>query len=468
MLYDTNGNKINPQASVVDSSGFFSQNKLLIPLNSIEKINGDGIYTCNPWKKAGRLQDNNRIFAEYTFFDANKNKVGSVRNTSDYVIRVEGLNVYADLLQDAKAIGQININTLAKTLTGYPSYVKVTVDGDSDADLTTIKGASYGVVTAEELNPNVDVLALNDKNKTGIYEQIKSNTDKLTINGLEANDELARRMKTEIVRQMNQSRDAFRIATFNVYGAGHGQSNWDMLKVMLQRYGIDIVGMQEVKDPLATVSGNRKLADVMASWEFPHCSTNGELYPVNERMLLSRFPISSSSEWEYQQWSSDKRCCAKYEVELPRYKDLKGSYKLSIYNTQLEVYPNGGADGYTDTVGTNRLSEMQEVINAVKEDENPFIIILGDMNDFSRNHEIAGLLAENGFTPVHDWQSPTVTDRSCRIDNIFINERMKALNCQIVNGGMEDDKVYFNGSWEDLSDHDLVFADIEFNWTGLT
>ena len=206
-----------------------------------------------------------------------------------------------------------------------------------------------------------------------------------------------------LIRKMNDARHAFRIGTFNVKGSGgFGQRNWPKLKECLEEYGVDICGLQEVNHPLLDKAGHGTFAEFFKSEQFPYASDNGDAWGVeggeadpgrNERMLLSRFPQGHTTETYYktQSPSGDYRYLAKTEIALPRYMDKRGSekLKLSVYNTQLEVINP-----------TTTQAQAREIVEIVAQDENPFIIIMGDTNDFTLDKEVWKIFEAAGFTPV--------------------------------------------------------------------
>lgn len=286
-------------------------------------------------------------------------------------------------------------------------------------------------------------------------------------NHIEIGDESSRMSDLAFIRKMNDSRHAFRIATFNVKGSGgFYQNNWPKLAECLADYGVDICGLQEVYFPLQNKSGYGTFAEYFKSEQFPYVSDNGDAYGVeagssdigkNERMMLSRYPIDSTTETYYktQSASGDYRYLAKSVITLPRYMDKRGSekLKLSVYNTQLEVINASTAQ-----------AQAREIVEIVAQDENPFIIIMGDTNDFTLDKEVWKIFKEAGFTPVVSTNTSTVAgtyDFNC-IDNFFLSKRIKALNHDVI--WAQD---YPWGSQSMLSDHDLVIADVELDYSDI-
>lgn len=269
------------------------------------------------------------------------------------------------------------------------------------------------------------------------------------------------------IRKMNKARHALRIATFNIKGSGgFGQRNWPELKKCLEDYGVDICGLQEVCYPLQDQTGEGTFAEYFKSEQFPYVSDNGDAYGVeagssdiglNERMLLSRYPQGHTTETYYttQSASGDYRYLAKTEITLPRYMDKRGSEKLkmSVYNTQLEVINMATAQ-----------AQAREIVEIVAQDENPFIVIMGDTNDFTLDKEVWKIFEQAGFLPVVTTNTSTVAgtyDFNC-IDNFFLSKRIKALNHDVI---WAQDYPWKES--EMLSDHDLVIADVELDYSDI-
>lgn len=419
---------------------------------------GDGMYYPNPFIPQVGSTDGVSV----TFYDENKNFVPMYNSDGSLAshgalgmfsfqkrvsLQVEGLTITSRLyVSYDRYLADMPSNVYTYTLEKQPVYVKF-------SGKTT-----FNTVSNEEIDDGLYIAHYNDETCVGLYEQVNEFIQSKTKEDFVSGGELGRIIKSTGIREMNKTRDAFRFATFNIYSAGHAQRNWDCVKSMLQNFGIDFCACQEVRDPLGTVEGNKVFADEMRSWQFPYFSTNGDLYPTNERMLMSAFPVVSSYEWEYAKWSSDRRCCAKYEVQLPLYKDRVGSdqIKMSIYNTQLEVYPVASGNA------TNRIAEAQEILDMIAEDENPFIAVLMDSNDFSPDKEIWKMFTDAGFTYAIPIKTQTVTAQDNCIDQIFVSKNMEVLNYDVINGGTYT--FFWSDKMQPVSDHDLCFADVRLDY----
>ena len=139
------------------------------------------------------------------------------------------------------------------------------------------------------------------------------------------------------------------------------------------------------------------------------------------------------------------------------FKDRVGSeqIKMSIYNTQLEVYPGTGD-------ATTRISETQQILDEIAKDKNPFIVVCMDSNDFSPDKEIWKMFTNAGFTYAISIKSQTVRDQNNCIDQIFVNSNMEVLNYDVINSQLY--KFFYLNSMVAVSDHDLCFADIKLKY----
>lgn len=315
---------------------------------------------------------------------------------------------------------------------------------------------------AENANDGDQFIDIMTDGNFGFSDQLANIAENSIRNGFGDGTDFGRWFKSQFVYQLNRMRHAFRISTFNV--ARYGQKHWYRIKQFYQEHGVDIAGLQEVSYPLGDTSYPNVFSDYFSSWQFTQFSTNGSAYPVNERMFMSTsdYQIVSTEEVYYQTQkidsSGDHRYYTKCEFRLPKYMDKRGSeyLKMSVYNTQLEVSsPN------------TRLAQAQELCAVALADPNPFVIILGDMNDFGLTKPIYDVFESAGFASVVSTNTATVsglTDFNS-IDNFFLSSRLSAIDYNVINAYeyMFDSMSGTNP----LSDHDMVYADVAFDYSDI-
>lgn len=290
----------------------------------------------------------------------------------------------------------------------------------------------------------------------GLHEQGKEYlTQSLIRDFVSDADELARRIKAEIIWQTNAMRHAIRLCTFNI--GRNEKRNWKEIKELMQVYGVNIAGFQEVTNPL-TVDDKGTFADYFYGWQFKNISDNGDIRPINERMLATTegYAIDSTEE-TFLGLFSDYRYVAKSVVSLPRYMDKRGSenLKMSVYNFQFEVS------------GSYAQNNAADVLTLLENDENPFIILMGDTNDFSNDKLVWKMFEDAGYTPIVGKGTSTTTAEGPFevIDNFFVNSRIKPLGYDTINSA--EYPFEYNNSMHPLSDHNPVFADVQLDYSDI-
>lgn len=467
---DFDGNAVD--LSVHVSSDLFKISPILLPKNDKFEFPGDGLYALNPWSNIGSVSNNNRVFYSIKLYDENKDVIFSSSSYyQSYVFKIDGLNVYCDMLRDWGVYTEdiFNPTTLVGTLSETPHYMSYGVTGDSGADLSN-KKMTYTVVSKETQSSDVNIVKYDTTDRVGLLEQFDDFSNKSYIEVLDTEDEPARRIRSEMIRVLNHMRGAIRIGSYNI--ARNGQAHWYKIKRCLQNYGIDICGMQEVQFPNGDSSSYPiKLSECFASWQFDSFSDNGKngefpdngTYPNNVRSLMTGngYKVDSTVETylSRQSPSGDHRYVAKSILSLPRYKDKRGSenLKMSVYNTQLEVMSAEVAQ-----------AQASEILTMAQADDNPFIIIMGDTNDFTLTKEVWRIFEEGGFKPIIDTNTSTVsgtTDYNC-IDNFFVSSRIKALDYDVIWSQLYPWSNYHK-TINQLSDHDLVIADVQLDYSDI-
>jgi endonuclease/exonuclease/phosphatase family metal-dependent hydrolase len=265
----------------------------------------------------------------------------------------------------------------------------------------------------------------------------------------EVDSNIVRMMKTFAIRELNHQRDAFRIGTFNIY-INNTRSNRPTIKKELETYGIDMCCFQEARN-LSDNNEQINIGDYLKGWQFGYCNTNVGT-SGNGRAMVSAYEILSSEEVTFTDNTSNSYL--KCVIQLPRYKDYAdGLTTLSLYTYHGNV-----------TSATTRTAEVAQMLSAIAQDSSDFIIVTGDTNDFSANKDVWTQFQTAGLTPVHDGKSETVTERNNSIDNIFVSNNITCLYYDVINSSEWMFKPTPTSSPIPVSDHDLLYADLKFDF----
>lgn len=248
------------------------------------------------------------------------------------------------------------------------------------------------------------------------------------------------------LRAANERQSAYRFGTYNTF-VSRGDNGFYLLREMAFDYALDFLGMQECAYPGSTVQA------AMYPWQFPYDTgtvtvTGGTNIPVP---AVSRFVITGTEDIELK----ESRHCLKISINLPQNKHYPRVPTLSVYNYHGSLNVS------------NRLAEIQTMLDVIDEDTADFIIIMGDTNsevDQQGHRQSWDMWEAAGFTAVHHGESPTWPSQVnpshySSMDNIFVSSHINVLGYNIV-------------PWQDymlpnnlpLSDHDMVYADLQFDF----
>lgn len=296
-----------------------------------------------------------------------------------------------------------------------------------------------------------------------IYGNVFKNTSP------EENDEIIRMIRAMSIRTLNESRHAFRIGQFNTY-VQRGSSNWEQVGNMLADFGIDICGFEECQYHESEGADINLPAHLISRrpWQFKYRNTNLPYgttdSPYSNRAMVSRFEVVESKEipWTVDAGNYDNQSFLFTKVKMPRFLDCTGGVQyLGFYVVHISV-----------ATSENMTKETEEVIEHINSDGCAFHIVVSDTNDWFFDDDGKMLhwkQYENaGLKPVHDALSKTTTEGSPAhdsLDNIFVSSNINVLGYNIINGW--DYPVEQNGNTVSISDHDFVYADLEFVYDDL-
>ena len=347
----------------------------------------------------------------YTFYDSNKTQVGSKKGTAIAYAEVE----VPDDVSYARA--ELLMGT------GYiPADHAVVVYYSSKAD-----------------SPRDDIRPfLPHKNLQGM----RGSSEIFDYYAPSALDkEILQMAKYSAVRNMNFCNNTVRIGTFNMYNP-RLDYGWETVKKMFADYAIDVVGFQEV-----TANHSRVWTEYLKGWQFTDGKTDT---PV---AVASHFKILSYNTYTTEVTGRKFMRCV---IQLPRYADA--------VNPTISVYTYHGIwDGGTVQ---KRVQEIEEILAVIANDTSDFIVVVGDTNA-DAPHTEWDTWKNAGFNPVHDGVGVnTTTDNPplC-LDNIFYGAGISCKSYHVVPS--RDYMITQGGQEVPLSDHDMVFADLQFDFDSL-
>lgn len=251
------------------------------------------------------------------------------------------------------------------------------------------------------------------------------------------------------LRAANERQSAYRFATFNKF-VSTGDAGVPYMREMAFDYGLDFMGLQECE-----IEGT-KIAAAMYQFQLPY-GTGNVLNPEEEKIIsvpaVSRFEITSTTCIQLK----EKRACAKIVMNMPQNKHFPRVPTLSVYNYHGSL------------AKANRLAEIEDMLDVIEQDTSDFIIVMGDTNsetDQQGHRQSWDAWESAGFTAVHHGESPTWPNpdgvRYSSMDNIFVSEHINVLGYDIIRA---TNYMIPSGSGpRPLSDHDLVFADLQFDF----
>lgn len=252
------------------------------------------------------------------------------------------------------------------------------------------------------------------------------------------------------VRALNHQRNAFRIGTFNIY-VSRQRNHWDVLKQELKDHSLDMCVMQEVNN---NVSNGRYVQNFLTlnTWQFKYGSQSVFDGTASDKATVSVYEIVSTELFTL----STNRTYTRTIINLPRYKEIRHQFTLSLYSIHLHL------------TKSSRLTEIAELLAVVAQDTSDFIVIAGDTNTFDSEADAQGkreaweAFVTAGFTPIHNGESGTTCGGGESLDQIFMGPNVSCLFYDVISSN--DYPVVINNSEVPISDHDLVYADLAFNF----
>lgn len=253
---------------------------------------------------------------------------------------------------------------------------------------------------------------------------------------------------------------------------------------MLADYGIDVCGFQECAYRARTTA---QAADInlpehlieRRPWMYQYgntCIPTGvsEVNGWSNKSLVSRWEVVENY---FITWTkTDTGYTGGYnnspilfcKIKLPRYLDCNngGDQYLGAYVAHFTV----------DGPEAVQNAEFDYILDNILTDGCAFHMILTDSNAFHLNSQtgrpVLWEYAEaNGFTGANPGVSKTVTTDNTQakdnnsIDQIWVSSNIDVLDYGIVSSN--DYQIYDMSQMVPLSDHDFLWADLYFDYTGL-
>ena len=217
----------------------------------------------------------------------------------------------------------------------------------------------------------------------------------------------------ERVQKMEST--AITIMSFNVQQWHRLNSNFSLMKHIIDQYHPDVIALQEFTQ---TAGGTDTRTVLFADYPFYHVYKGDGEGVFNPIAVVSKIPFEDISGNVYQAQytaSGEKRGFIKARIRIR-------GIPVTVYNTHLEVMPTA------DASRTIRTAQAMELLNMMKQDENA--ICIGDFNT-------ADCFDENGA----DY---------AMIIRPFLEEGYHSANCSDQHGFL---KTWFDGNTPEVSEH---------------
>jgi endonuclease/exonuclease/phosphatase family metal-dependent hydrolase len=255
-----------------------------------------------------------------------------------------------------------------------------------------------------------------------------------------------------------------RVMTFNLRRDSFFDfgNSWDMRKSMvyylMNEYGCDIIGIQEVKDNMfIDIKKNIKRYSIIGEARSKKVSSERNNFLISKKYAIQEqntFWLSETpNKVGSRIWRSYlPRICTMAVVKIDENK------KIRICNSHL--------DNFFPKTREYQLKKLMEIIEREDKREKLPIILMGDFNDTPDSKLIKnfkdGKFSRRKLTPVQDINEVLYseatrdkfkrTERGVHIDYIFVSEEIEVINAEIV-------KYNIDGKYP--SDHYPLMADIK-------
>ena len=217
-----------------------------------------------------------------------------------------------------------------------------------------------------------------------------------------------------------------KVISLNIHAGTFGTSR---IAQLVKASGVDIIGFQEARPPLAKPDWDPaiELTQKLPSFHWARGGLKGEL------LTLSVFPIESSQEHELNEWSRVLDCRVQTEQG-----------PLRVLNVHCVMgNPGGLSTSGLEKSARARHEQARAIVDLVKEDDTP-TILLGDFNSPPNSvaHQILSRAFEDAFKQSGLGMGWTFPSRFplLRIDYIW-SRGLTSTNCRVGKERVSDHRA---------------------------
>ena len=268
--------------------------------------------------------------------------------------------------------------------------------------------------------------------------------------------EILKMAQYRATRLTRHSDNVVRIASCNLYNPQQPY-NFNQVKNALSDYAIDVCGFQE------SAGGTyHRIVNFLKGWQFPYTSTPetaGE--SQNPVAMVSQFNIVSSTI--YSDSYDPNRKYLKCVIQMPKYGG-KVNPTIAIMDYHGTLYQQQGQPASSEL----RPLEIAEMLDILDADTSDFKLVLGDTNAYDYTDGYPNNWKQwddAGFTPVLEPNVITSLEDDKPLDNIFIGAGITCKSAHVIPS--EDYQITIGNQTVPMSDHNMVFADLQFDFDSL-
>lgn len=234
-----------------------------------------------------------------------------------------------------------------------------------------------------------------------------------------------------------RKKDTLTVATYNMYGWGY--PNMAEINQKLHMIDADIVGLQEANH---RPSGGGQDELLVAQGTYPYHAFKagyGTDTIWGGSTIVSKYPLTDIGGKNYAVNDQTNRSYVRSVVEI----DGK---QVALYNTHIVWLTD------PEEYAEYKKAQIDELIEAVKQDDTPYKILMGDYNTDQSKEELDSLLLHfngaNGWK--NTWHETAEMDSSMKIgsiDHVFTTTNIEIVDVAVGEGAP--------------SDHDILYTELK-------